>query len=362
MKLIVTIIFFLFSINLSFAQDQPDGTFKDYYDSGELKVVGQYKSGKRIGAWKSFHKNGLVSSLYSYKKGKRNKDYTSYYKDGTLRSKTEKIDDEYIRTGYYESGKLKHKRQVETGYYKGYFESGAIKLEADYLKFDLVGDWKRYYENGQLEWVVAYKEGYRHGPYKYYSENGDLKLEGDNAKDKIHGEEKRFLPNNVIEWIGNYNKGLMTNTWTKYNLGGDKLEKVKFKNGEVSQLKFANILTPTKMAEGVMEHFPIYPGCEDVLTNKKRKVCMNRNVSIFINKNFNTDIAINLTKGKKRIKINFKVDKKGGVDVVKVTAPSAALKLEAYRVIMLLPKIKPGMQRGKPVIVPFNIPVVFQVN
>ena len=362
MKLIFTIILFLFSIQLSFAQDQPDGPFIDYYDTGELKVEGQYKNDKRVGAWKSYHKNGQISRLYSYNKGKRNKEYISYYNNGTLKNITEKIDDEYISTGYYKSGDLKYKRQVETGYYKGYFESGVIKLEANYLEHDLVGEWKRFYENGQLEWFVTYKDGYRHGLYKQYYENGDLKTEGNNSKDKVHGEEKRFLENNVLEWTGNYNKGLLSGSWTKYSAIGDKSEKVKFKKGIASKSQFVDVLTLTKVAEGITEFIPIYPGCENALTNKTRKACMNRNIKMFIVKTFNKDIANGLSSGKKRIIIKFKLDKKGDIEIVKVTGPSAPLKLEAYRVVKMLPKIKPAIQRGKPVIFPFSLPIVFQVQ
>jgi len=362
MKSIFTILLVLFSFHLSFSQNYPDGPFKDYYDSGELKVEGQYKNKKRVGAWKSYYKNGQISKLYSYKNGKRNKINTSYYKDGIVKSKTEKIGDEYIGTGFYKSGKLKYKRQVETGYYNGYFESGAIKTEANYLEFDLIDEWKRFYENGQLAWLVTYKDGYRHGAYKHYYQNGDIKLEGSNSKDKVDGEEKRFLINNVLEWEGNYSKGLMNKTWTKFNTNGDEIEKIKYKKGVASNSLYTDLLIPTKVAEGVTDIIPIYPGCEDSLTNKTRKACMNRNVNSFIVKNFNKNIAKNLTSGKKRIIVNFKADKNGNIEIVKVVAPSVNLQIEAYRVIKLLPKLTPALQNGKFKIFPFSIPIVFQVQ
>ena len=364
MKPFFTILLFLFSIQLSLGQDQLDGPYIDYYDSGELKVEGQYKNKKRVGDWKSYHKNGQVSSLYSYKKGKRSKIFTSYYKDGTQKNKTEKIDDEYISTGYYENGKLKYKRQVETGYYIGYFQSGALKLEANYFEWELISEWKRYYENGQLEWLVTYKDGYRDGLYKHYYKNGDLKIEGSNSRDRLDGEEKRYLLGNILEWKGNYAKGVLSKTWTKYNTNGKKIAKVKFKEGVASKPEFSDTLMPTKVAEGVFERMPVFPGCEDVLGNRAQKKCANRIVAELIVSNFDKDMIANLglSPGRKRIFVIFKIDKTGHVKDVKARGPHSKLEAEARRIIKMLPVVKPGTQRGKPVTMPYSIPIVFQLK
>lgn len=360
MKYLLSLV--LLVVSLQFASAQKNGPFKDYYESGELKTEGQYKAGKRFGNWKTYHKNGQVSRNYSYKNGKRDKVYTAYFEDGAISNKTEKIGDYHINFGYYESGKLRYKRQIETGYYMSYYESGPLEIEAEYLNNELIGAWKKYYENGELEWLVTYKEGYREGPYKNFYENGDIKLEGQNSKDKIEGEEIRYFNNNIPEWKGYYSKGVLSKTWTKFDEKGEKIEKIKFKSGLPIDEKFVGTISPTTMADGVFERVPIYPGCEDLLTNTKRRGCMNRSVAMFVNKNFNTDIGSVLPKGRKKILISFKILKTGEVEFVKVKAPSDELKFEAYRVISLLPKMQPGTQRGKPVIVPFTLPVVFQVN
>ena len=362
MNYIVTIILFLFSFQSAVAQEKTDGPFKDYYDSGELYTEGQYKNQKRVGEWKRYYKNGQISRLFGYNKGKLNEEEISYYKDGIVSNKTEKVGDDYINYGYYKSGKLRYERKKNSGYYKSFYESGALKIEANYLKNELVGLWKKHYENGQLEWLVNYEDGHREGVYKSFYDNGDLKTEGNNSRDKINGEEKRYLPNNILEWKGNYRKGVLNKTWTKYNASGKKTDKIKFKEGIASNSKFQEVLKPTKVANGVIERVPIYPGCEDFLNNTNRKKCMSLSVAKFINKNFNTDIASNINLlGKQRIFLFFKIDKTGTVTNAKAKAPHPLLSEEAIRVINLLPKVRPGTQRGKPVVIPFSIPIVFQV-
>ena len=364
MKSIFTILLFLFGIQFSFTQDQPDGPYKDFYDSGELKVEGQYKNKKRIGEWKDYYKNGQVSNLYSFKEGKRNREKTAYYKTGVVSHKTEKTGDDFVNFGYYESGKLKYERQEKTGYYKSFYESGVVDIEAKYIDYDLVGIWKKYYENEQVEWIVTYKDGYRDGLYQHFYDNGDLKLEGNNSRDKVDGEEKRYLLGNILEWKGSYAEGILNKTWSRFNAEGKKIKKIKFKNGTASDVDFVDVLVPTEVAIGVFERVAIHPGCEDLLTNRTRKKCMNQNVARFIVNNFDKKMIANLglSPGRKRIFVMFKIDKTGHVKEVKARGPHPKLETEAKRIINMLPVFKPGEQRGKSVIMPFSIPIVFQVQ
>jgi antitoxin component YwqK of YwqJK toxin-antitoxin module len=357
MQLAFTILLLLFSFQLSFSQDHPDGPFKDYYDSGELKVEGQYKNEKQIGNWKSYHKNGQISSEYSYDDGMRDKEYISYYKDGSVKRKVEKSGDFYVRRSYYESGNLKTQSLIENGYYKEYLENGALIIEANYKTNELDGEWKRYYENGNIEWVVTYTDGYRSGGYKHFFENGNLKLEGENKFDKKNGEEKRYDENNNLEWKGYYSNNKFAKSWVKYNTKGKKIEKVKVKN-DSTVLNLDKIKVP----DGVIEKVPVFPGCGIVYGNRARKACMSSAVSKFIAKKFNTDIAADLDLiGRQRIIVVFKIDKIGDVTQIKAKAPHPALNEEAIRIISLLPRVIPGYQKQKPVIIPFSIPIVFQV-
>ena len=83
----------------------------------------------------------------------------------------------------------------------------------------------------------------------------------------------------------------------------------------------------------------------------------------FIAKKFNTDLAQELgLSGIQQIRVFFKIDKNGDIVDIKARAPHPSLEKEAMRVIGLLPKMKPGKQRGKAVRVPYYLPIKFQVQ
>ncbi len=112
----------------------------------------------------------------------------------------------------------------------------------------------------------------------------------------------------------------------------------------------------------VIENVPVFPGCEKGNNAAKRK-CMSDKIQKFVVKKFNTDLAgdLGLT-GRQRINVIFKIDKNGNVVGVRSRAPHPRLEKEAARVINLLPKMKPGRQRGKAVTVPYSLPIIFQVQ
>ena len=110
-----------------------------------------------------------------------------------------------------------------------------------------------------------------------------------------------------------------------------------------------------------IENVPVYPGCRG--NNLKKRKCLSEKIKNFVAKNFNTDIFNNLRLvGRQRISVIFKIDKTGNVIDVRVRAPHLVLEQEAVRVINLLPKMKPGLQNGKPVIVPYSLPIIFAVQ
>ncbi|MCK0108499.1 energy transducer TonB [Flavobacteriaceae bacterium S0825] len=112
----------------------------------------------------------------------------------------------------------------------------------------------------------------------------------------------------------------------------------------------------------LIEDVPVFPGCEEG-NNKERRACMSNKISKHVQKKFNADLAEELgLSGKQTIRVMFKIDKTGNIVGVQSRAPHPKLEKEAARVINLLPKMKPGRQRGNAVTVSYSLPIIFQVQ
>lgn len=90
---------------------------------------------------------------------------------------------------------------------------------------------------------------------------------------------------------------------------------------------------------------------------------MSDKITEFVNKKFNNDLGIQLgLTGNNRIQFVFQIDTQGNIVGVQSRAPHPKLEQEAARVINALPKMKPGMQRGKAVPVSYSLPIIFKVQ
>lgn len=131
---------------------------------------------------------------------------------------------------------------------------------------------------------------------------------------------------------------------------------------EVEEIEVEEVEEDIEVPFAVIENVPVFPGCEKG-NNAKKKQCMSAKIQKFVQRKFNTELAGDLgLSGRQRINVIFKIDKTGSITGVRARAPHPGLEKEAKRVISLLPKMKPGKQRGKPVTVPYSLPIVFQVQ
>ncbi len=112
-----------------------------------------------------------------------------------------------------------------------------------------------------------------------------------------------------------------------------------------------------------VESVPIFPGCEKLATNKEKAVCFSEKVGKIVSRKFNTDLGQRYgLSGVQRIYTQFDVDADGMIKNIKVRAMHPKLEKEAIRVINLFPEMTPGKQRGKPVTVKYQLPIVFKIQ
>lgn len=112
-----------------------------------------------------------------------------------------------------------------------------------------------------------------------------------------------------------------------------------------------------------IENAPVFKGCEG-LSKQENKVCFDKKMKEFVQRNFNTEIAtdIGLRSGIHRIQTQFVIDNQGNIVDVQIRAPHIKLKNETNRMILKLPKFTPGKQRDKPVKVKYTLPITFRVE
>ena len=60
---------------------KPNGTFYEYYSSGELKESGSYENGLRNGNWKEYYKNGKILKKGRYKDNEKIGIWKVFYKN-----------------------------------------------------------------------------------------------------------------------------------------------------------------------------------------------------------------------------------------------------------------------------------------
>ena len=109
----------------------------------------------------------------------------------------------------------------------------------------------------------------------------------------------------------------------------------------------------------VIEDVPVFPGCEKGSKSEK-KACFQIKMEEHVAKHFRyPEVALDLgIQGK--VFVVFVIDKEGYISNIRSRGPDKILEKEAERIIKLLPKMIPGKQRGRPVKVPYSVPIVFK--
>lgn len=112
----------------------------------------------------------------------------------------------------------------------------------------------------------------------------------------------------------------------------------------------------------IIEDAPIFPGCKG--SKAELKKCLQENIDKLVRNKYNVDLAneLGLEPGKKKVYVQFKIDKSGNITDVMARGPHARLEKEAIRVVQLLPKMIPGKQRGRPVGVKYTLPITLLVQ
>ena len=130
---------------------------------------------------------------------------------------------------------------------------------------------------------------------------------------------------------------------------------------EVEDIEVEDDFDDVDVPFAVIEDVPLFPGCERV-AKSERRACFQDKMNKHIRKNFRYPEIAQEMGIQGRVYVNFIISKDGSITNVRMRGPDKNLEKEASRIISKLPKMTPGKQRGRPVRVPFSIPITFRLN
>ncbi len=107
---------------------------------------------------------------------------------------------------------------------------------------------------------------------------------------------------------------------------------------------------------------PLIGDCRVTNDEKEMKKCTSLQISRFVNRKFNTEIATDINfSGTAITKVTFVIGEDGNIYNIEATSTRPEFVEEGKRVIALLPNFTPATQNGKPVAVSYTLPITFKV-
>ena len=156
---------------ISYRNDVPDGPALSYYPNGKLKDSSTFVAGLAQGA------------------------STSYFEDGSVRSTRNNVDsspDGWV-ISYYADGKVEEKQFFEKQVQRSYATWNAQGVQTVQWQWDEKhreqGDFKEWYQSGQLKDHRIYKDGKLQGPAITWFENGQMS----SSVDYVEGREQGVM-------------------------------------------------------------------------------------------------------------------------------------------------------------------------
>ncbi|MGB0790361.1 MAG: energy transducer TonB [Flavobacteriaceae bacterium] len=128
---------------------------------------------------------------------------------------------------------------------------------------------------------------------------------------------------------------------------------------EIEEVEVEEIEEDISIPFAVIEDVPVFPGCEGA---SDKKACFQQQMQKHIRKHFRYPEIAQEMGVQGRVNVMFVIQRDGSIGGVRMRGPDKNLEAEALRIINLLPNMTPGRQRGRPVKVPFSIPITFRLQ
>ncbi len=136
-----------------------DGVYRTYFDDGKtIALEGHVKDNLPQGVWRAYYASGNLKSVVNYKDGAVQGDLFYYF--------DQKPETLMVETHYEED--------ILQGNYLEYWKNGAQKAKLHYKDGQLNGEAYYYYPTGKLKIKGKYKKGAKKGKWLFYDKNGKV--------------------------------------------------------------------------------------------------------------------------------------------------------------------------------------------
>ena len=225
-----------------------DGPWRGAHPNGADSLSGSYIHGRKEGIWVALHPNGNMKSKTLYRFGMPSGQFVEFFANGnksregafgesTADVKRGREEGEWKE--WYENGQMLRTASYDDGQLKGpcteWYANGQKKFETNYVlgtflnsrRDDMMdGMTREWHENGQLMTEGAYVNGMRDGLWKEWYDNGNLRMEAVFDRTKVNGAITEYYPDGKTESSGFYKvagrKKERTGHWTTWYENGER--------------------------------------------------------------------------------------------------------------------------------------------
>ncbi len=200
----------------TYTNGKRDGYFKTYNEKGELLTVEKYINDvlqvnppelAKLDIRTTYHSNGKVQTTGPYKDGVPFGEQRTY--DDSGRPQRADIYDSgvVVATGPIDSSDL------QEGDWKEYYETGELKDEGKYDNGLKIGEWKYYFRDGKKFEIGKYAKGKQAGTWLWYFENGSIRRQNSFIKGQEDGDFIEYDDSGKVITKGEYSDGLKEGKW-----------------------------------------------------------------------------------------------------------------------------------------------------
>ena len=199
------------------------GSWKEFYPTGEIKADGVYENGKRIGLWNFYHQNGKQEQVGKYVKGKPDGSWRWFYESGNI-----------LREEVFEKG-------IPIDEMREYSDSGKVICKGSFLDGEKDGFW--FTEDNDYKEEGIYKGGVQYDDWKFYFlSNGKLQHKGKYVDGQENGKHVFYYDNGQISEEGEFILGQRDGKWRHFDNEGKLLSVIEYKNGEDYKVDGYNVI------------------------------------------------------------------------------------------------------------------------